>query len=508
MNNLCLIVIDGWGLSEEKKGNAIFNAHTPIMDDLSKDSSNYLTLDASGLSVGLPEGLMGNSEVGHMNIGAGRVMEQDILRINKEVENKEISKNPNFIECANNAKSKNGRLHFLGLVSDGGVHAHIDHLFALLEAAKEHEVAKTFIHFFSDGRDTSPTCAFKYVQQTLDKCKELNHGCLATITGRYYAMDRDKNHERIKLAYEGMVQGKGEKTNAEEVVSFIKTKYEDKSDPQSDEDLKPIIVNQEGLIQDDDTLLFINYRADRMRQITEAFGMKPEFETGTIPKNLMVCTMTQYKKDYPFIMLFPPRVPKNVLSEWISKKGCLQFHCAETEKYAHVTFFFNGGQEAAFENETRKMVPSPKVATYDLQPEMSCMKVADEMVKAIKSGRYHFVLCNLAPPDMVGHTGKYEPALRAVEATDRAIGRIVDACVEMEYELVITADHGNAEKMLDENGEPCKTHTTNRVPFIVRSSRKLKTPDHNAALCDVAPTILDLMGLDKPPEMTGRSLLA
>lgn len=507
MSSVCLVVIDGWGISDVKEGNAITNAKTPVMTGLSESPGQYVTLEASGLFVGLPAGLMGNSEVGHMNIGCGRVMYQDIVRINMDVENKKIGENPNFIDSTNNAKSGNGRLHLLGLISDGGVHAHIQHLFALLEGAKKQGVKETFIHFFADGRDTSPTSGVTYVQQVLDKVKELNYGSLSTITGRYYAMDRDNRHERIKLAYEGMVQGIGEKTTPNDVVALIQKRYNDTSDPQTDEFLKPIIVDEKGMIQDNDTLIFINFRADRVRQISAALGIERHFETSKAPQNLKICTMTQYKKEFPFSMLYPPTVPSNVLSEWISKKGFTQFHCAETEKYAHVTFFFNGGQEKAFNKEDRLMVPSPKVATYDLKPEMSCMEVAQEMVKVIEQKKYPFVMCNFAPPDMVGHTGKYEPAIKGVETTDTAIGLLVDACKKNDFVLLVTADHGNAEKMIGDKGGPHTAHTTNKVPFIMTGSKKFKEIKHDAALCDVAPTILALMGVDQPSEMTGQSLL-
>ncbi|XP_076340567.1 2,3-bisphosphoglycerate-independent phosphoglycerate mutase-like [Tachypleus tridentatus] len=506
--SVCLIVIDGWGISDCSKGNAILNASTPVMDKLAAASDQYCTLDASGLSVGLPAGLMGNSEVGHMNIGAGRVMYQDIVRINMDVDNKKISENKHVIEACNCAKANNGRLHFLGLVSDGGVHSHINHLFALLEAAKLSAVPNTYIQFFSDGRDTSPTSGVIYVQQVLDKIKELQYGSLATIMGRYYAMDRDKRHERVKLAFEGMVQGIGEKATPENVIDLIKKRYESTEDKQTDEFLKPIILDESGLIQDNDTMIFIDFRADRMRQITEAFGLERHFETAKVPQNLNIFTMTQYKKEFPFPCLYPPEIPKNVLSEWIASKQLTQFHCAETEKYAHVTFFFNGGQEKAFPLEDRLMVPSPRVATYDLKPEMSCKEVAQEMVKALESGKYPFLMCNFAPPDMVGHTGIYEAAVKAVEATDKAIGMIQQACEKHGYVMLVTADHGNAEVMVDEKGGPVTAHTTNRVPFCMTGFRKFKKLEHNAALCDVATTVLDLMGLDIPPEMTGKSLLA
>uniref|UniRef100_A0A646QEE1 phosphoglycerate mutase (2,3-diphosphoglycerate-independent) n=1 Tax=Hemiscolopendra marginata TaxID=943146 RepID=A0A646QEE1_9MYRI len=507
--SVCLIVIDGWGVSEQKEGNAILNATTPVMDALCSAPGQSVTLDASGLSVGLPAGLMGNSEVGHMNIGAGRVVYQDIVEINMSVENKSIYKNKYFVAACNNAKSSTGRLHLLGLISDGGVHAHINHLFALLEAAKIEGVPNTYVHFFADGRDTSPTSGVTYIQQVLDHLNKNQYGKLATIMGRYYAMDRDKREERIKLAYEGMVQGKGEKTSPDQVIKLVESRYNAEGDKrQTDEFLTPIIVSEDGIINDKDTLVFINFRADRMRQISEAFGITRRFETDKVAQNLHISCMTEYKKEYPFPLLFPPSQPDNVLAEWISKKGLPQFHCAETEKYAHVTFFFNGGREQAFELEDRLMVPSPRVATYDLQPEMSCAGVADEMVKALASGKYPFVMCNFAPPDMVGHTGVYEATVTAVQATDAVIGRVKEACEKHGYTLLVTADHGNAERMIDEKGGPVTSHSTNRVPFVMTGFRRFRNLTHNAALCDVAPTVLDLMGLDIPKEMGGQSLLA
>lgn len=503
-HKVCLIVIDGWGISDKEKGNAIKHAETPVMDQLSTQKDQYVTLDASGLSVGLPDGLMGNSEVGHLNIGAGRVIYQDIVRINMDVKNNTIKNNPQLVEAFTRAVSTNGRLHYLGLVSDGGVHGHIEHLFSLLEAAKFHKVPKVFIHFFGDGRDTPPTSGVKYMEQLLKKLEELKYGTLSTVMGRYYAMDRDKRWERIKIAFEGMVQGTGDKVKQDDLIKFISGKYQEKI---GDEFLPPIIVNEEGLIKDKDTLVFFNYRSDRMRQITETFGVKRNFETSVMPKDIKLYTMTQYKDDFPFTILYPAIVPKNVLSEVVAANGVKQFHCAETEKYAHVTFFFNGGQEKAFEGEERCMVPSPKVATYDLDPKMSAKGVAEKMVEAINSDKYHFLMCNFAPPDMVGHTGKYEPTIIACGVTDEAIGMIKEACEKKGYVLLITADHGNAEKMIDEKGGPVTSHTTNRVPFCMVGPTKYRNITHNAALCDVAPTVLKLMNLQQPKEMTGQALV-
>lgn len=505
---VCLIVIDGWGVSNTLEGNAIANAITPVMDQLAKSSGQYITLDASGLSVGLPDGLMGNSEVGHLNIGAGRVLYQDIVRINLDVNNKSIYTNANFVKACNRAKDiSGGRLHLLGLVSDGGVHSHINHLFALLEGAKQNGVKETFVHFFSDGRDTSPTSGSQFVEQVINKTKELNYGLLSTIMGRYYAMDRDKRWERILIAFKGLVEGVGEKTSLEEVVNVINRNY---GNGITDEFLKPIIINEKGLIKEKDTLVFINYRADRMRQITETFGVQQYFDPPeNIPKNIELFSMTQYKKEFPFVSLYPPVVPNNVLAEVISSKGWPQFHCAETEKYAHVTFFFNGGIDKPFALEERELVPSPKVATYDLQPEMNCKGVAEALSKAISTKKYPFLMCNFAPPDMVGHTGKYEAAVKACAATDEAIGTVLKACEQNGYIMLVTADHGNAEKMYDNNKGPHTAHTTNRVPFVIANTdKKFASILHNAALCDVAPTVLDLIGIEIPVnDMTGKSLI-
>lgn len=510
MSKVCLIVIDGWGLSDEEKGNAILHAKTPTMDALSKVEGKFLSLDASGEAVGLPAGLMGNSEVGHLNIGAGRVMYQDILRINKDCRSGNIANNPNFVEACQRAIKNQGRLHFLGLISDGGVHGHIEHLVALLNAAKKLQVPKVYIHFFADGRDTPPKSGINYVRQLAKTLSEMNYGSIATMMGRYYAMDRDKRWERIKVAYDGLVDGIGDHIEVKEHdYSKLFEKIEERySCDQSDEFLTPIIINKHGLLKDDDTLIFFNFRADRMRQITETLGIKLNFEVKTKLNNLELYTMNQYKKEFPFKMLYPPMKPLNVLAEAISKSKMSQFHCAETEKYAHVTFFFNGGQEAEFEGEDRKMVPSPKVATYDLEPKMSAAGVAEEMCRAISGSKYQFVMCNFAPPDMVGHTGKYEPAVIACEETDLAIGKVKEACEKHGYVLLITADHGNAEKMIDEKGGPVTSHTTYRVPFIMHNTDKsFKKISHNAALCDVAPTVLSLIGIPKPAEMDGQSLV-
>ncbi|KAJ1565158.1 hypothetical protein HK096_004268 [Nowakowskiella sp. JEL0078] len=500
-----LICIDGWGISPDENplGDAIRNAETPVMTSLA-EKYQFTPVAAHGLAVGLPDGLMGNSEVGHLNIGAGRVVFQDIVRIDLSVANNELATLPTVLEAFEKAKSGNGRLHLIGLVSDGGVHSHINHLKKLVSDAKDAEIPNTYIHFIGDGRDTAPRSAATYYEQLSEYLNSLQYGEIADVVGRYYAMDRDKRWERVQIAYEMLVQGTGEVV--EDGLAAIKERY---SKDETDEFLKPIIVSSEGRIRDDDTLIFFNYRSDRMREITQAFGVPPlPFETSLVPKNNYIATLTQYKADFPFPVIFPAQSMDNVLGEWLSKQNLTQCHVAETEKYAHVTFFFNGGSEVQFKGETRDLIPSPKVATYDLKPEMSVIEVAEKVAERIDEGTFEFVMCNFAPPDMVGHTGIYEKAILGVEATDKAIGIVYEAAKRNGYVLFITSDHGNAEKMLN-NGQPHTAHTTAKVPFIMTSnthkfdSEKVKS----GTLADVAPTILEVMGLPIPSEMTGKSLL-
>ncbi|EMR08329.1 2,3-bisphosphoglycerate-independent phosphoglycerate mutase [Pneumocystis murina B123] len=399
LEKVCLICIDGWGINPKKnsKEDAISAANIPIMSSLMKKYSS-MELKAHGNAVGLTEGLMGNSEVGHLNIGAGRIVWQDLVRIDKTVKNKGFIQVEAIVSSMERSKAGNGRFHILGLVSDGGVHSHINHLFHLLETAKEIGLKEVYIHFFSDGRDTSPLSSIKYVEQLMNKIKDLGIGELATIVGRYYAMDRDKRWERITIALEGIIYGIGEEDS--DVINVINRRYQKN---ETDEFLKPIIVNKKGCISDGDTLFFFNYRSDRVRQITQVLGVDSTLTSLQIPKNLSITTMTQYKVDYPFPVAFPPQKMDNVLAEWLSKKGILQSHVAETEKYAHVTFFFNGGVEKQFEGEQRDMVPSPKVSTYDKDPKMSVDGVAQKISERITENKYPFIMCNLAPPDMVGH---------------------------------------------------------------------------------------------------------
>ncbi|KAI8138636.1 2,3-bisphosphoglycerate-independent phosphoglycerate mutase [Fennellomyces sp. T-0311] len=501
---VCLICIDGWGISSKQSadGDAIRNADTPVMDTFEK-MDPFIKISAHGLDVGLPDGLMGNSEVGHLNIGSGRIVYQDIVRIDLALKNKEFGQIANIKGAFDRAKANNGRIHFCGLVSDGGVHSHIDHLIALLEAAKEAGVKEAYVQFFGDGRDTAPRSATKYVKQLQDAIDKLGYGKIATIVGRYYAMDRDKRWERVQIAFEGLTEGKGEKSD--NPIKTIEERY--KAD-ETDEFLKPIILGDEGRIKDDDTVFFFNFRSDRMREINQALGIAPCPFEATVPKNLEIFDMTQYKSDFPFKVAFEPQQMDNVLAEWLSKNGIAQMHIAETEKYAHVTFFFNGGTEAQFEKEDRALIPSPKVATYDLQPEMSSHAVAERVAEAIQEDKYPFVMCNFAPPDMVGHTGKYDAAVKAVGATDKGIGIIYEACKKHGYILVVTADHGNAEKMLSDDGKnPHTAHTTSDVPFIVASHKYKFIENAKGCLADVAPTILHIMGLQCPKEMTGHNLV-
>ncbi|KAL2752108.1 hypothetical protein ACRALDRAFT_2044928 [Sodiomyces alcalophilus JCM 7366] len=524
----CLIVIDGWGIptaDSPKDGDAIAAAKTPVMDAFSQNKDQYLELEASSYAVGLPKGLMGNSEVGHLNIGAGRVVWQDVVRIDNDIEEDRFADNEVIKNTFESAKNGNGRLHLCGLVSHGGVHAKQDHLYAILLAAKKYGVPKVFIHVFADGRDTDPKSGAGYVEELVGKLKEFGIGEIATVVGRYYAMDRDKRWERIEIALKGMVLGEGEQSD--DPVKAIRDRYERGGPKDKDEFLTPIVIGgDERRIKDDDTVFFFNYRSDRVRQITQVLGdvdrdVLPDF---AYPKIASLVTMTQYKTDYPFTVAFKPQRMDNVLAEWLGKQGVKQVHVAETEKYAHVTFFFNGGVEKPFPLETRDagdLVPSKKgVATYDLAPRMSAEEVANRVadrIRGVGGEEFPFVMNNFAPPDMVGHTGVYEAAIIGCEATDEGIKTIYDACVERGYALFITSDHGNAEEMKFPDGQPKTSHTTNKVPFImanVPSDWRLtpywdeKKGKHlEPVLGDVAPTILAAMGLPQPEEMDGHSLL-
>ncbi|KZL80404.1 2,3-bisphosphoglycerate-independent dienelactone hydrolase [Colletotrichum incanum] len=495
-------------------GDAITNAKTPVMDGFAQSKTGYCELEASSLAVGLPEGLMGNSEVGHLNIGAGRVVWQDVVRIDQTIKEGKLAENDVIKKTFEGAKNGNGRLHLCGLVSHGGVHSKQIHLYNLLKAAKQYGVPKVYIHFFGDGRDVDPKSGADYMEELIKTAGEIGIGEIATVVGRYYAMDRDKRWERVQIALDGMVNGKGEEST--DPVKTVRERYARGGDKDKDEFLSPIIVGgDEGRIKDDDTVFFFNYRSDRVRQITQLLGdvdrsVLPDFNYPKI-KNLV--TMTQYKVDYPFEIAFKPQHMGNVLAEWLGKQGVEQVHIAETEKYAHVTFFFNGGVEKVFALETRDekqdLVPSNKtVATYDKAPEMSADGVADQVAKRLGEQKFPFVMNNFAPPDMVGHTGVYEAAIVGVEATDKAIGKIYEACKKEGYVLFITADHGNAEEMKFPDGKPKTSHTTNKVPFIMANAPEgWSLKKDGGVLGDVAPTILAAMGLPQPEEMTGTNLL-
>lgn len=502
-----LMILDGFGINNDSYGNAIKNANTPNIDSYFEKYQNT-QLKASGLSVGLPEGQMGNSEVGHLNIGSGRIVYQDFTRITKSIEDKDFFENKAFIEAMDNAKKHDSALHIFGLLSDGGVHSHNTHLYALLELAKKQNISKAYVHCFLDGRDVPPSSAVKYIDELEKKIKEIGVGKIATISGRYYAMDRDKRWDRVKLAYDAIVLGEGEK-----VTSSTEALEKSYANNVVDEFVKPTVIyennNPVGIVSENDSIIMFNFRPDRAREITRAF-VDPEFEdferaNGYFPVHY-VC-MTQYDATLPNVNLaYGPQSLINTFGEYISNKGLKQLRIAETEKYAHVTFFFNGGVEEPNEGENRILIPSPKVATYDMKPEMSAYEVTDELIKAINGEIYDVIIVNYANPDMVGHTGDFEAAVKAIEAVDECVGRVVELLVNKDGQLLITADHGNSDEMLDEAGNPITKHSTNPVPLILINAEK-EYELIEGKLADIAPTLLHLMNLPKPEEMTGNSLL-
>ena len=496
-----LLILDGYGLRENSDGNAVAAAHTPVLDRL---FSSYATcrLSASGLDVGLPEGQMGNSEVGHTNIGAGRVVFQDLPRISLAIQDGSFFENEAYVSAMTAAKESGRALHLMGLLSDGGVHSHMDHLFALLELARRLEVPRVYVHAFLDGRDVSPTSGKDFVARCAEHCAKLGVGKIASLMGRYYAMDRDKRWDRVERAYQAMVCGNA--PFEEDPVSAVALSYERGV---TDEFMEPVLCCEDGEIAEGDSIIFFNFRPDRARQLTRVF-VDPEFTgfsrtAGFFPVHF-VCT-TEYDAAMPNVTVaFPRQALSNVFGAYLSSLNLTQLRIAETEKYAHVTFFFNGGVEKVFPGEDRCLIPSPKVATYDLQPEMSAPAIAEEAARRIRSGAYDVIILNFANCDMVGHTGDFNAAVKAVETVDRCVGLVVDATNEMGGISLITADHGNAEQMTDETGGPCTSHTTNPVPFcIVGFQGTLK----DGRLCDIAPTMLDIMGLEKPEEMNGHTLI-
>ena len=494
-----LIIMDGFGLANASDDNAVSLAQTPVLDRLFREYANT-TLSASGLDVGLPDGQMGNSEVGHTNIGGGRVVFQDLPRISRAIDDGSFFKNEAYNKAMDNCLKHGSSLHLYGLLSDGGVHSHIQHLFALLQMAKDKGLEKVYVHCFLDGRDVSPTSGKSFVQELCDKCAEIGVGKIATVMGRYYAMDRDKRWERVQMAYDAMVYGEGIH-NADPVDAVAKS-Y---ANGVTDEFVEPVVCDSEGTIGDKDSVIFFNFRPDRAREITRAI-VDPEFDgfQREFFPTTYVCN-TEYDASMPNVLVAWPRVAvKNGLGEYLSSMGMTQLRIAETEKYAHVTFFFNGGVEKQYPGEDRVLVPSPKVATYDLQPEMSAFEVCDKCVERIESGAYDVIILNFANCDMVGHTGVLEAAVKAVETVDTCVGKVVEATLKMGGIAMITADHGNAEDMKQEDGSPMTAHTTNPVPFILcGAGSELRT----GRLADIAPTILDVLGLACPPEMDGRTLI-
>ena len=496
-----LIIMDGFGLRAEASGNAIRTAATPRLDQFFQDFA-HTELSASGLDVGLPDGQMGNSEVGHTNIGAGRVVFQDLPRITKSIADGDFFQNPAYLHAMDQCLQNDTSLHLMGLLSDGGVHSHLDHLFALLRMAKEKGLTKVFIHAFLDGRDVSPTSGADFVARTVEACREIGVGRIATVMGRYYAMDRDKRWDRVEQAYDAMVYGEGATFNPVPVAA-VKDSY---AAGVTDEFVEPVVCDSEGTISDNDSVIFFNFRPDRAREITRAL-VDPNFDGFTrqyFPLTF-VCN-TEYDATMPNVeVAFPRTSVRNGLGEYLSQMGMTQLRIAETEKYAHVTFFFNGGSETVFPGEDRVLVASPKVATYDLQPEMSAQEVADKCVERIESGAYDVIILNFANCDMVGHTGVFDAAVKAVETVDTCVGQVVDATLTMGGIAMITADHGNAEQMTEPDGSPMTAHTTNPVPFILcGAGTELRS---GGRLADIAPTILDVMGLACPPEMDGKTLI-
>ena len=478
---IMLMILDGFGISDLEEGNAIKLANTPNLDYLFSNYPNS-KISASGEAVGLPEGQMGNSEVGHTNIGAGRIVYQDLVRINKSIEDRSFYDIKEFNDAIDNAINNNTNLHIMGLVSDGGVHSHINHLLALLELCKLRNFDRVYVHVFTDGRDTNPKSGLEFI-------KKINAN-IASISGRYYAMDRDNRWDRIDLAYDAIVNAKGDNFNS--ATEAIENSY---NADITDEFIKPVIINGGKKINDNDSIIFFNFRPDRARELTRKI---------TENLNTYYVCMTEYDKTFNNVHIaFKPEELKNTFGEYISNLGYTQLRIAETEKYAHVTFFFNGGKEDVYKNEDRILVPSPKVATYDMMPEMSANIVRDKVIEAIDSDKYNVIILNFANTDMVGHTGNLDATIKAVETIDTAIGMIYKKALEHNGTLLITADHGNAEKMLDDNGI-FTAHTTNLVPLII-TKKGIKLND--GRLCDITPTMLDLMGLDKPSEMTGISLI-
>lgn len=497
-----LMILDGWGIGKHDKGDVIYNTPTPYLDLLNA-TSPHSQLMACGEDVGLPAGQMGNSEVGHLNIGAGRVVYQDLVKINKACQTGDILKNQDIIKAYSYAKETGKKLHIMGLTSTGGVHSSMDHMYKLIEIGKEYDLKKVFVHCFMDGRDTDPKSGKGFIADVEKVCKE-NGASIASIIGRFYAMDRDKRWNRVKEAYDLLVEGKGK-----QATDMVKAMEESYADGVTDEFIKAINNSTvDGTIQEGDVVIFINFRNDRAKELTEVLTQQdmPEEGMHTI-KDLQYYCMTPYDANFKGVhVLFPKENVQDTLGEYLSKHGKKQLHTAETEKYAHVTFFFNGGREAPFENEDRILVPSPKVATYDLKPEMSALEVKEKLVGAINTQEYDFIVVNFANGDMVGHTGVYHAIAKAVWAIDNCVKEVVEAAKANDYETIIIADHGNADHAINEDGTPNTAHSLNPVPFIYVTSNNSATVK-DGRLADVAPSILHIMGLEQPADMTGENLI-
>lgn len=504
-----LMILDGYGLNDRKDHNAVAEANTPVMDKLMKEYP-FVKGNASGMAVGLPEGQMGNSEVGHLNMGAGRIVYQELTRITKEIQDGTFFENPALVKAMENCKENDSALHIYGLVSDGGVHSHITHLYGVLEMAKKFDLKKVYVHCFLDGRDTPPASGKGYVEQLEEEMKKLGVGKVASVCGRYYAMDRDNNYDRVELAYKALTKGEG--LTAESATTGIQASYDR---DETDEFVKPTVVVEDGkpvaTIQDKDSIVFINFRPDRAREITHAFCDDDfkGFERGKRLDVTYVC-FSDYDPTIPNKdVAFHKIAVTNTFGEWLAANDMTQARIAETEKYAHVTFFFNGGVEEPNKGEDRILVNSPKdVATYDLKPEMSAYEVCDKLCAAIKSEKYDVIIINFANPDMVGHTGVEAAAIKAVETVDECVGKAVDALLSVNGTMFICADHGNCEQLVDyETGAPFTAHTTNPVPFILVNYDPAYTLKEGGCLADIVPTLIETMGMTKPAEMTGKSLL-
>ncbi|HLF14766.1 MAG TPA: 2,3-bisphosphoglycerate-independent phosphoglycerate mutase [Bacteroidota bacterium] len=502
-SRILLIILDGFGIGKNPAIDAIAQAKKPFIDSLMK-SFPWTVINASSEDVGLPSGQMGNSEVGHMNIGAGRVVYQEITRIDRSIRGGDFFRIPAFLEAARIVRAVNSSLHFIGLLSDGGVHSMNTHLYALLELARRENLPNVFVHALTDGRDTPPDGGVRYIAELLGRMKKTGTGTLATVMGRYYGMDRDNRWERTEMAYRAIAEGKGERST--DPLGAVRASY---AKGATDEFIVPIVFedasgNPQGIVRDGDAVVFFNFRTDRTRQLTRAFIDNPFHRFYRELRDIYFATMTRYHEDFRCPAAFPPSILTRTLGEILSGLGLRQLHVAETEKYAHVTFFFNGGREEPFPGEDRILVPSPRgVPTYDMKPEMSAPEITDKTVGAIGSGVYDFIVMNYANADMVGHSGKMDATVHAVEVLDGCLARVVPAAREAGFTTIITADHGNADMMEDGSGGPHTAHTTNRVPFIVVSDRKRYAMRREGKLADIAPTILKIMEIPAPPEMDG-----